>query len=190
MADIFCTGVYIYLYIIYRHTYIYTYFFWGGVGGGCSSLPSYCAHTEGPGDHCSWGPQPHPSRVFDSHPITACTPPVLLPAPYQCHEGRGASWPPPTFHPAAHCSPPGTGGSLALWCSPEVVLRLWLPPALGHVTVIRRSVRDGITKASAGTGGGKHCELFKIKTKILACYSIFLAGCSRPFQKGPTALWP
>lgn len=99
MANVFCTGVY--TSVLYIAIHIYTSILGGGWEVNAAPHPRfYSVHTEGPeataprAEHSL--PWPHPSLVSDTyrHLVTACAAPVLLPAPYQCHEGRGASWPP------------------------------------------------------------------------------------------------
>lgn len=136
-------------YLYYISPYIYTYiFFWGG-----DAAPSY------PTVHIRNGLETTSSGVPSStlhvcltcrHPITACTPPVLL--LISATRAEVLPGPLPTFHPAASLQPPQPWDrrGISHRVGPEVALRLWLPPVLGP------SLPSGLSLSSTGAWGGRH----------------------------------
>ena len=89
----------IYLYIIYRHTYIHIYLGGGWEVNAAPRPRSALCTRKGlkpplPGLNTANPGPTHHLYLTCRRLITACAAPVLLPAPYQCHEGGGASWPP------------------------------------------------------------------------------------------------
>lgn len=160
VADMFCTGVY--TSILYIAIHIYIYFFGRWIQHSPILLCTY---------RRVWSPQLYPSPCLTCrHPITSCTPPVLLiisATRAEVHLGHL-----PTFRPAASLQPPRPWDrrGISPIVGPDVAL-----PSRGLASLLAchccyRGLGKGEgTKTSAGTEVGKLCELFKIKAKTPAC---------------------